>query len=78
MVMGLISDNNEAAFLDEVEKLASWCQLNCFSLNVSTMKEMVVDFTLRQQWHYTQHPPQDTSNESEQFEIPQECTSLRI
>ncbi len=32
VVLGLISNNDETAYLDEVERLASWCQDNCFSL----------------------------------------------
>ncbi len=35
VVLGLISNNDETAYLDEVERLASWCQDNCLSLNVS-------------------------------------------
>ncbi len=29
VVLGLINDNDEAAYLDEVERLTSWCQDNC-------------------------------------------------
>ena len=53
VVMGLISNNNEAAYLDEVKSLTSWCQTNCLFLNVSKTKELVVDFRRRQQWIYT-------------------------
>ncbi len=35
VVLGLISNNDETAYLDEVERLTSWCQDNCLSLNVS-------------------------------------------
>ncbi len=35
VVLGLINNNDEAAYLDEVERLTSWCQDNCLSLNVS-------------------------------------------
>ncbi len=51
VVLGLISNNDETAYLDEVERLTSWCQDNCFSLNVS--KELIVDFRKRQQRPYT-------------------------
>ncbi len=44
MVLGLISDNDETAYLDEVERLTSWCQDKCLSLNVSNTKELIVDF----------------------------------
>ncbi len=53
VVLGLISNNDEIAYLDEVEKLTSWCQDNCLSLNVSKTKEMIVDFRKRQQRPYT-------------------------
>ncbi len=52
-VLGLINNNDEAAYLDEVERLTSWCQDNCLSLNVSKTKELIVDFRKRQQRPYT-------------------------
>ncbi|MCJ8738213.1 hypothetical protein PDJAM_G00033000 [Pangasius djambal] len=51
--MGFISNNDETAYLDEVEKLIAWCQTNSLSLNVSITKELVVNFRKRQQWNYT-------------------------
>ncbi len=53
VVLGLISNNDKTAYLDEVERLTSWCQENCLSLNVSKTKELIVDFRKRQQWPYT-------------------------
>ncbi len=54
VVLGLISNNDEdEAYLDEVERLTSWCQDNCLSLNVSKTKELIVDFRERQQQPYT-------------------------
>ncbi len=52
VVLSLISNNNETAYLDEVERLTSWCQNNCLSLNVSKTKELIVHFK-RQQRPYT-------------------------
>ncbi len=49
VVVGLISNNDETAYLDEVERLTSWCQDNCLSLNVSKTKELIVDFWKRKQ-----------------------------
>lgn len=49
VVLGLISNNNETAYMEEVEKLTSWCQDNCLSLNVTKTKELIVDFRKRQQ-----------------------------
>ncbi len=53
VVLGLINNNDETAYLDEVERLTSWCQDNCLSLNVSRTKELIVDFRKRQQRPYT-------------------------
>ncbi len=53
VVLGLINNNDEAAYLDEVERLTSWCQDNCLSMNVSKTKELIVDFRKRQQRPYT-------------------------
>ncbi len=53
VVLGLISNNDETAYLDEVERLTSWCQDNCLSLNVSKTKELIVDFRERQQRPYS-------------------------
>ncbi len=53
VVLGLISNNDETAYLDEVERLTSWCQDTCLSLNVSKTKELFVDFRKSQQRPYT-------------------------
>ncbi len=53
VVLGLISNNDEVAYLEVVESLTSWCQDNCLSLNVSKTKELIVDFRKRQQRPYT-------------------------
>ncbi len=52
VVLGLINNNDETAYLDEAERLTSWCQDNCLSLNVSKTKEPI-DFRKRQQRPYT-------------------------
>ncbi len=53
VVLGLISNNDETAYLDEVERLASWCQDNCLFLNVSKTKELIVDFRKKHLLPYT-------------------------
>ncbi len=53
VVLGFINNDDEAAYLEEVERLTSWCQDNCLSLNVSKTKELIVDFRKRQQRPYT-------------------------
>ncbi len=45
--MGLISKNDETAYLDEVERITSWCQDNCLSLNVSKTK--ITDYELQEE-----------------------------
>ncbi len=52
-VVGLINNNDEANYRDEVTQLATWCSDNNLSLNVEKTKEIVVDF-----WRaHAQHPP---------------------
>ncbi len=53
VVLGLISNNDETAYLNEVERLTSWYQDNCLSLNGSKTKELIVDFRKRPQRPYT-------------------------
>ena len=43
-VVGLITDNDETAYREEVRALARWCQNNNLSLNVTKTKEMTVDY----------------------------------
>ncbi len=47
-ILGLITDNNETAYREEVKALTSWCQSNNLSLNVSKTKEMFVDYRRQQ------------------------------
>ncbi len=42
VVLGLISNNDETAYLGEVERLTSWCQDNCLSLNVSKSEFILI------------------------------------
>lgn len=43
-MVGLIRDNNEVAYREEVRHLANWCKGNNLILNVSKTKEIIVDF----------------------------------
>jgi len=52
MVIGLITDNDETAYREEVSTLTKWCQENHLSLNIDKTKELVVDFR-RQSKEYT-------------------------
>jgi hypothetical protein len=43
-VVGLITDDDEAAYREEFRDLAVWCQGNNLSFNVTKTKEMIVDY----------------------------------
>ncbi len=42
-VVGLISGNDETAYRDEVQHLATWCANNNLALNTQKTKELIVD-----------------------------------
>ena len=46
-MVGLITNNNETAYREEVRDLARLCQINNLSLNVTKTKEMIVDYRIR-------------------------------
>ena len=52
-VVGLITDNDETAYWEEVRELAVWCQDNNLSLNVIKTKEMIVEYSKKR----TEHAP---------------------
>ncbi|KAI5616883.1 gastrula zinc finger protein XlCGF28.1-like [Silurus asotus] len=52
IVVGLISNNDEIAYLQEVKNLERWCQENNLLLNVSKTKELIVDFSTKQERSY--------------------------
>ncbi|KAK1790950.1 hypothetical protein P4O66_014792 [Electrophorus voltai] len=52
VVMGLISDNDERAYLEEIKHLENWCQENNLLLNVSKTKELIVNCSKKQERHY--------------------------
>uniref|UniRef100_A0A673Y9S4 Molybdenum cofactor synthesis 2 n=1 Tax=Salmo trutta TaxID=8032 RepID=A0A673Y9S4_SALTR len=54
-VVGLITNNDEAAYWEEVRALGVWCQVNNLSLNVNKTKEMIVDFRKQQREHVPIH-----------------------
>ena len=47
MDLGLITNDNETAYMEEVRDLAVWCQDNNLSLNVSKTKDLIVDYRKR-------------------------------
>jgi hypothetical protein len=50
-VVGLITDDDETAYREEVNDLAVWCQDNNLSLNVGKTKELIVDYRKRRCEH---------------------------
>ncbi len=52
-VVGLISNNDETHYREEVAQLAEWCGTNNLSLNVGKAKEVVLDFRRNS----VDHPP---------------------
>ncbi|KAI2647723.1 hypothetical protein H4Q32_031236 [Labeo rohita] len=52
-VVGLISNNDETHYREEVAQLVEWCGANNLSLNVSRTKEVVMDFRRNS----VDHPP---------------------
>ncbi len=50
-VIGLITDNDETAYREEVSTLTKWCQENHLSLNIVKTKELVVDFRRQSREH---------------------------
>ena len=47
-MVGLITDNDETVYKEEVRELAVWCKDNNLSLSVSKTKELMVDYRKRQ------------------------------
>uniref|UniRef100_A0A8L0DMF9 Reverse transcriptase domain-containing protein n=1 Tax=Oncorhynchus mykiss TaxID=8022 RepID=A0A8L0DMF9_ONCMY len=54
-VVGLITNNDETAYREEVRALGVWCQENNLTLNVNKTKEMIVDFRKQQREHSPIH-----------------------
>jgi hypothetical protein len=50
-MVGLITNNNETAYREEVRDLAVFCQDNNLSLNVIKTKEMIVYYRKRRAEH---------------------------
>ena len=48
---GLITDNDETAYREEVRDLTMWCKDNNLSLNVIKTKEMIVDYRKKKTEH---------------------------
>ncbi len=66
-VIGLITDNDETAYREEVSTLTKWCQENHLSLNIDKTKELVVDYRRQSREHTTITHRQDTCGAGEQL-----------
>ena len=53
--VGLITNNDETAYREEVRALGVWCQENNLSLRINKTKEMIVDFRKQQREHLRIH-----------------------
>ncbi|KAK3512266.1 hypothetical protein QTP70_002272 [Hemibagrus guttatus] len=47
-----LCNNSETAYLEEIRNLENWCQRNNLLLNVSKTKELIVDFSTKQERNY--------------------------
>jgi hypothetical protein len=54
-IVGLITNNNETVYREEVRALRVWCQENSLSLNVYKTKEIVMVFRKQQREHSPIH-----------------------
>jgi hypothetical protein len=54
-VVGLITNNDETAYREEVRALAESCQEYNFSLNVQKMKDLIIDFRRQKREHAPIH-----------------------
>ena len=43
-IEGLITNADESAYREEVERVVDWCTSNDLELNVAKTKEMIIDF----------------------------------
>ncbi len=50
-MVGLIQEDNEQAYREEVRQLVDWCNTNNLLLNVEKTKEIIVDFRKKQHRH---------------------------
>ena len=65
-VVGLITNNDETAYREEVRALGVWCQENNLSLKANKTKEMIVDF-MKQQREQPPFPHLRDSGEGVRF-----------
>ena len=64
-MVGLITNDDETAYREEVRDLAVWCQDNNLSLNVSKTKKLIVDY---RKWRAEHAPIHINGSVAEQLE----------
>ena len=69
-VVGLITNNDETAYMEEVRALAEWCQESNLSLNINKMKEQIVDFRETAEGARPYSHRQGHSGEGEELQVP--------
>ena len=67
-VVGLITNNDETAYREEVRALGVWCLENNLSLNDNKTMEIIVDSRKQQRVHYLHR--QDRSGEGGKLQVP--------
>jgi hypothetical protein len=68
-VVGLITNNDNTAYREEVRALGVSCQENNLSLNVIKTKEMIVDFRKQQREHPRIHIDRTTVEKVESYKF---------
>jgi hypothetical protein len=68
-VVGLITDNDEPAYREEVRYMAVWCQDNNLYLNASKSKELIVDYRKRRAKHAPIHIDEAVVEQVERFKF---------
>lgn len=52
VMIGLISNNDKGAYLEKIKHLEDWCLNNNLHLNVSKLKDLIVDYSNKQDRNY--------------------------
>ena len=69
-VVGLITNNDETAYREDVMALVEWCQGNNLSLNINKIKELIVDFRKQQREHAPIHIEETAVEKVRSFKFP--------
>jgi hypothetical protein len=76
-VVGLITNNDESAYREELSELALLCQDNNFSLNISKAKELIVVFRM-QRWEHAPIHINGTAASQHSKALKKFCMPLRV